>query len=213
MRIFIAAAALVMAATPVLAQSKAELSCATPVWRPLYHHDKDGKALSGSKEALFGAIRRGDSVRLVWGGIFPDQTGKEVSVEHYADPVFISIHSGKEVVAQLPEHMLQASYFDPGVADFHASGKLLWRAVMSTDGTFSATVIDGTKGEVMRPLPQRASIHWLAFAPDPACDTRKPLTLAVRDGVVKDEAKAAQKAAQQPVQQPAQPTPAKPAGQ
>jgi len=45
----------------------AAIRCLTPSWRLVYRHDRDGKRLVGSKEALFAAVRRGAPIRLAWG--------------------------------------------------------------------------------------------------------------------------------------------------
>jgi hypothetical protein len=78
---------------------EAALRCTVPRWRSVYRHDADGKALEGSKAALFEVIRRGDPIRLSWGmSTGPDGA---ISVEHSADTVFVTIASRQEAYAQL----------------------------------------------------------------------------------------------------------------
>ncbi len=155
----------------------AAAACRAPVWRLIYRHDAAGKRMAGSKPALLAAIRRGDPVRLAWGADLPPAGAAARSVEHSADPVFVSIASGEEVYAQLAEHAVQKSYWERGkAAPEHPPA--LWRGVLGTDGSFDAMMVDAATGKLVRRLPQRAGIAWFAFSPDPACDERRPLDLA-----------------------------------
>jgi hypothetical protein len=160
----------------------AAVRCQSPAWRLVYRHDRDGKPLAGNKQALFEAIRRGDPVRIAWGAAFKGASGAVASVEHSADPVFVTIASNKEIYAQLAEHIEQRAYAEPGKADF-ANPSVMWRGVFGTDGSFDAATVDRATGKTRR-LPQRAALAWFAHAPEPACDARPPLELAVEHGVV-----------------------------
>jgi hypothetical protein len=148
----------------------------------MYRHDGEGQATAGSKDLLLTALRRGDPVRVAWGGAFKSRDGSARSVEHSADPVFVSITGGREVVAQLPEHLAQASYSDEAAATF-GPGAVMWRGLLSTTGRFDAIWVDRATGREVRRAPQRAAVAWLVFAPDPSCDSREPLALAVEGGV------------------------------
>jgi hypothetical protein len=159
------------------------LDPAVPSWRLAYQHDAQGRALSGSKEALLKAIRRGDPVRVAWG--LETDDGK-ISVEHTADPVFLTIMNGDHVVIQLPEHIAQSSYWDVAAVQFE-NPAVMWRGMMGTDGRFDAVWLNRASGEVVRRVPQRVRLAWLTFSPAPEADTRVPLDLAVRDGVVRSE--------------------------
>jgi hypothetical protein len=150
-------------------------------WRLVYRHDADGKPLAGRKAALLAAIRKGDALRLAWGGRFP-AAGANMTVEHAAEPVFVSITTEGEAVAQLPEHVAQASYHSAAGARFEAGG-VLWRGLLTTTGLFDAIWVDRGTGRETRRVPQRAGVAWFAYAPDPACDRRAPLDLAVPGGV------------------------------
>ena len=150
-------------------------------WRLLYRHDADGERLTGSKQELFDAVRSGAPVRFLW-GFRGERDGETISVEHAAEPVFLTIASGRELVVQLPEHIGQASYFDPDATGFESS-RVLWRGLMSTDGTFDAVWVDRATGEEVRRLPQRVGLSWFARVPPDGCEPREALEIATPGGV------------------------------
>jgi hypothetical protein len=157
--------------------------CALPSWRLVYLHDKSGTAIEGAKSALFDAVRRGYPIRFAWGGAF-GTSEQPASVEHAAEPVFLTIMRESELFVQMPEHIAQASYHEPSRA---ALGKanVMWRGMMGTDGSFDAVWVDRASGNEVRRMPQRARIAWFAYAPEPLC-AGKPVKLAERDGVALD---------------------------
>ena len=155
--------------------------CATPTWRLVYRHDADGKAQAGAKAALLDAVRRGRPIRFAW-GVKAEGAGRTVSVEHSAEPVFVTIMGGEEVFVQLPEHVGQASYVEPDKALFDRPG-VMWRGLMGTTGSFDAAFVDRGTGQEVKRLPQRAAISWSALAPDPLCDRDAPEPLAIVGGV------------------------------
>ncbi|WP_269713500.1 hypothetical protein [Caulobacter sp. NIBR2454] len=171
------------ALTIAMAMNAADPTCAIPMWRPLYRHDADGGAVFGSKAALLDALRRGDSLRVAWGGAFKRTTGADLTVEHVIDPVFASIMAG-EVVVQTHEHITLTGYHDPDVAR-QGPPTSMWRAMFTTKGVFDAVMVDRVTGKETR-LPQRAAMTWLAFTPAPECDKRPAPTLAVPGGVRRD---------------------------
>ena len=155
-------------------------SCA-PEWRLVYRHDADGKPVAGSKQALLDAVRSGAPVRFAWG--FSGTTGGEaVSVEHAADPVFLTIMRGEHVFVQLPEHIAQASYARPEAARFE-SPSVMWRGLMGSDGTFDAVYVDRATGKEVRRFPQRVGLAWFAYLAPAGCSIPPPLQLSVPGGV------------------------------
>lgn len=148
----------------------------TPQWRLIYRHDTDGKALVGTKAALLAAIRAGAPVRVGWGAKF-DNGGRTSTVEHVVDPVFLSIVDGAEVVVQLPEHIAQRSYVDSSNVGFD-NAAVMWRGLMSTDGTFDAVWVHRASGAEVRRVPQRAAIAWFVFQSDPPVQPSVELALA-----------------------------------
>lgn len=154
----------------------------TPRWTALYHHDRDGKPLAGSKQALLDAIRRGAPIRITWG---MSARNGEISVEHVAEPVFVTIMNGEEVAAQLPEHVAQKSYWNAAEARLDDPA-VLWRGLMSTTGDFDAVMVHRGTGEVVRRLPQKARLAWHAFTPAESCSAAPP-ELRIPEGVVRKE--------------------------
>jgi hypothetical protein len=161
-------------------------ACALPSWRLVYQHDTNGAAVQGTKSALFDAIRRGYPIRFAW-GTAAGTPEKPVSVEHSAEPVFVSIMADSELFVQLPEHIAQASYHEPAKAAF-AKPAVMWRGMMGTNGSFDAVMVDRASGKEVWRMPQRARIAWFAYAPDVLC-AGAPVKLAVREGVVRDDAR------------------------
>ena len=158
-------------------------ACALPSWRLVYLHDTTGNPLEGTKSELFDAIRRGYPLRFAWGAS-AGTPEEPVSVEHAAEPVFVSIMANSELFVQLPEHVAQASYSQPAKAKFDKPA-VMWRGLMGTSGSFDAVMVDRASGKEVWRMPQRARIAWFAYAPEALCST-KPVQLAVPGGVVRD---------------------------
>lgn len=152
-----------------------------PEWRLVYRHDSGGNPISGTKQSLLDAIRRGAPVRFAW-GFSGTQPNGPVSVEHSAEPVFLTIMQGEHVFVQLPEHIAQLSYARPEGARFE-SASVMWRGLMGTDGTFDAVYVDRATGREVRRLPQRVGLAWFAQVPPSGCAAAAPLDLAVPGGV------------------------------
>jgi hypothetical protein len=170
--------------TPVRSTWCVDPSACAPRWRLVLHHDLDGAPLAGSRQALADAVRRGQPLRLAW-GFAGEAAGDRFTLEHAAEPEFVSLIDGGEVVVQLPEHVAQAAYHRLERAAFD-KGSVVWRGLLRSDGVFDAVWVDRATGKELRRLPQRARIAWFALAPDPAC-APPPVELAVPGGVVRRE--------------------------
>lgn len=148
-------------------------------WRLAYHHDAEGRLVAPSKETLLDAVRKGLPIRLSWGTSVPS---RNISVEHAAEAVFTTITNGTDVVAQLPEHIGQQSYWNVEEAKFEAPA-VMWRGLMTTLGDFDAVLVNRATGEVVRRLPQKARIAWHVFGADEQCGREPAPVLAVERGV------------------------------
>ncbi len=151
-----------------------------PGWQLVFRNDTQGEALTGSRDALFDAVRRGAPIRMAWGVALPE---RDISVEHAAEPVFVSITGGRELFAQLPEHIAQRSYWDPAASRFEESA-VMWRGLLGTDGSFDAVWVDRASGREVRRVPQRARVAWFV---QESCGAAAPVDLAAPGGVVLDE--------------------------
>lgn len=149
-------------------------------WRLVYRHDINGKGLKGSKAALLNAIRGGQALQIGW-GLSRLQNEVVRSVEHTITPVFVTIIDGSEVVAQMPEHVAQRSYWKHDAALFDL-GAVMWRGIATTQGQMDAIWVDRSTGEVIRRSPQRAAFSWYAQGP-----VNLSASLAVEQGVSADE--------------------------
>lgn len=156
-----------------------------PKWQLVYRHDADGQVMAGSMAELLAAIRRGAPIRVAWGTkVEPD--GGTQSVEHAADPVFVSIVDGEHVVVQLPEHVAQRAYAEIGGAVFDDAA-VMWRALMTTQGVFDAVWVNRATGETVRHVPQRVGLAWFAYQPENPEARQPPLDLALPGGVRRAE--------------------------
>ena len=109
MILVLTAAAAALAAPPAISKR-----CdATDQWRLVFVNGPDGRDVSGKREDLLRAIRRGSPVRVGWGEAAAD--GKW-SVEEYANTSFVNIMAGREVIAQIEPGLIQSSYIDPDKA-------------------------------------------------------------------------------------------------
>ncbi|MHA7870826.1 MAG: hypothetical protein ACX939_00600 [Hyphococcus sp.] len=159
-------------------------SAPDPVWTPVYKNGLNGEPLEGSKADLFAAIRAGQPIQIGW-GLSREIDGGQASVEHLAAPVFIGIGDNDHVVAQLPEHVAPRSYWGANSA-FFDDPAVLWRGLMSTNGTFDAVWANRATGDVVRRSPQRAVMTWYVRRKAPATTP----SLAIPRGVIGDESRA-----------------------
>lgn len=145
---------------------------ATEHWQIAYKHDGKGKALAGSKEQLFSAIRAGKTVRIGWGW-YSEERG--LSIEHLADPIWLAILDQKEVIAHLEPQVLSGIDWDTGTANYADSALLdqEWRVVINTTGSFDAVWYNRKVGEISRRVPQKHILTW--FVDELPSGKTKPL--------------------------------------
>ena len=165
--------ALLLAAT-MLAPPAAAACETTANWRLMFVNAPDGEPLAGKREDLLSAMRRGSPVRVGWGEAAPDGAW---SVEEFASTTFVNIMAGREVVAQIEPAWIQSHYTDAARAGLRVP-MTEWHATIATTGRFEAVMIDRRSGAERRRLVQRTTVHWYAFAPDPACDARPSVDIA-----------------------------------
>lgn len=154
-----------------------------PQWTLLYRSGLNGEPLAGSKQALLAAVRGGQPIRVGW-GLSAQRDEQTISVEHAIAPVFVTIVNGEQVTAQLPEHVAQRGYASPDGAYFKDPA-VMWRGLISTQGSFDAVWTNRATGEEVRRSPQRAVFSWFA----PAAAALATPTLALPGGVTRDDAR------------------------
>ena len=167
--IFVALLASVLAGCSQLPMN-APASNAT--WHLIYRHDADGRPISGSKSELLAAVRRGAPIRFAW-GVLIEREGQRLSVEHVAEPIFLSIVNDTEVVVQLPEHIAQRAYADMSGASFEDPA-VMWRGLMTTEGTFDAVWVNRATGQQVRRQPQRVGLHGSPSSPSSQAPVSQP---------------------------------------
>ena len=93
-----------------------------PHWQLAYSHDKAGKALAGTKQALIDDIRAGKSVRIYWAGR---------RVEHLIDAHFLTVFGG-EVFAQIAiQGQKPSKTIDPPTIELRDNP---WKTIFATNG-------------------------------------------------------------------------------
>jgi hypothetical protein len=172
--------ALAACATPHPKDTTQE-AASVPAWQLVYRHDADGKPIAGTKQELLEAIRRGSPIRFAWGFKVERDNGL-LSVEHVAEPVFLSIINQSDVVVHLPEHIAQESYGNLSRALFD-NPAVMWRGLMTTQGTFDAVWVNRATGDQVRRHSQRVGLSWFAFQPLARGAQQAPLEIAVHGGV------------------------------
>jgi len=127
-------------------------------WTAVYSHDENGKATFGEINTLMDGLRKGYSLRTGWS--WSRQLGDSiVSLEHFADPIFVTITQRKDVSIIINPHPLLKNYLDINKQEFDNPDNI-WQCVLTTKGTFNAIVYSQTNGEVIKNWPQRHKMTW-----------------------------------------------------
>ena len=134
-------------------------------WQVAFHHDRDGKILSGSTKELISAIRRGCNLRIGWGAhrrADPSQT-----IEHIATPVWVAVRNSDTVEVQLDDFLINLNVLGEPPEDhprrerFGGTQKAVnWRANLKTDGSFNAVWYDAATGAFIERARQRHPMKW-----------------------------------------------------
>jgi len=116
----------------------------------VYKNDKEGNTLIGSKQELIKYIRAGASIKIGWG-----VKGKERSIEHLSEPIWIAVMNESEVGVQLAPHISSA---------FTDTSKINeeWRVKLNTKGEFNAVWYDKYDGTLIKRVPQNHTMTWFA---------------------------------------------------
>ncbi|MEM8983594.1 MAG: hypothetical protein AAGC71_11245 [Pseudomonadota bacterium] len=127
----------------------------------------DGDITDGSMEDLISTIRAGCQVRIAWGARRAADPSR--TIEHSAEPLWISIRSGETVTAQIGGFSANLSVLGEDPAEhpryerFGGTEQLTeWRADIGTDGSFNAVWFRAGTGEFIERIPQRHPMRWYA---------------------------------------------------
>lgn len=132
-------------------------------WKSVYSHDENGKSISGNIENLFDGLRKGYSLKIGWS--WTRQIGDSmVTLEHIAEPIFVTIIQKKNVSAIINAHPLLKSYIDINKQEFD-NPENIWQCVLTTQGTFNAMVFKKSTGEKTKDWPQRHQMTWFLEYP------------------------------------------------
>lgn len=125
-------------------------------WQLVFQNDKNGETLFGSKSALCQALKEGKPVRLSWGQRLADGT----SCIEFAEPHFITLVNGTDVVVQLPESLIQTSYTNSKESFLNTQTPSKWHALMATDGHYHQFHTELGTGKIVRIMYLRANMSW-----------------------------------------------------
>lgn len=125
----------------------------------VYKNDKEGNAITGSKDDLINCIRGGSEIKIGWG-----VKGENHSIEHLSVPIWIAVLDESEIIAHLDAQVLSKMDWDNLSANY-ADSTLLdqeWRVVITSKGEFDAVWYDRKNGNVIKRRPQNHIISWFA---------------------------------------------------
>lgn len=128
-------------------------------WNIIYKNDKEGNVLKGSKTELINAIRHGQNIKIGWGA-----KGKNHSIEHLSEPIWLAILDEEEVIAHLEPQVLSlidwvnlsANYSDETLMNSE------WRVVITSKGEFDAVWYDRSRDSVTKRISQNHVISWFS---------------------------------------------------
>ena len=127
-------------------------------------HDSTGEVIAGSPQKLIAAIRNGCELTIGWGAI-----GASRTIEHIANPMWVSVRDGELVEAQLDDYLINLAVLGepqeehPRQARFGGTDEvLMWRANLKTDGSFNAVWYHPHTGKLVTRIPQQHPMKWFA---------------------------------------------------
>lgn len=126
-------------------------------WKIALRTTKTGKVVKGSKQELITAIRNGAEIKIGWGN-----QGKQHSIEHLSEPIWLAVLDQSEVIAYLhPQSLghvdwdqLESSYSN--VHNLHEE----WRVALTTNGSFDAIWYDRRGDSLLKRVPQKHAMTW-----------------------------------------------------
>ncbi len=151
------------------------ISCQSEVkesgFKIVYKNDKQGNTLIGSKEQLIQHIRGGAEIKIGWGS-----KGKNHTIEHLSEPIWIAVIDESEVIAHLDPQVLSKIDWKNLRANYSDSTLLTqeWRVAITTKGEFDAVWVNKIDGTLIKRVPQNHTMTWFVKDGD---ESSKPLFL------------------------------------
>ncbi|MEN0048222.1 MAG: hypothetical protein AAF806_14265 [Bacteroidota bacterium] len=143
------------------ATNHGQQSCAT--WKIIYRNDKDGNTISGNKNDLLNAARRGYPIRIGFGSRRVSDTTK--SVEHITDASFLTITNDNELFAQITPIIGQNPNLDQDSLGVVFRENLSWTIVVGTTGFSDRLMIDRFQDTVVGHRNLSTSVSWFVNLP------------------------------------------------
>ncbi|MEL7312582.1 MAG: hypothetical protein AAFN07_13805 [Pseudomonadota bacterium] len=138
-----------------------------PSWHLQLAHDANGNVTDGSEQNLVATIRAGCQIRVAWGA--RRRADPQRTIEHSAEPQWISVRDGQSVAAQIGGFTPNLSVFGedpashPRFERFGGTETLVeWRADIATDGSFNAVWYQPHSGTFVERVPQQHPMRWYA---------------------------------------------------
>lgn len=139
----------------------------TQRWHLKLAHDREGQVLAGNIAELATAIRSGCRIRIAWGA--RRRNNPEQTIEHVADALWVSLRNGNVVEAQVEGFLSNLAVLGESSAEHSryerfggTENVILWRAELTTDGTFDAIWYGAVDGKLKFRAPQRHPMRWFA---------------------------------------------------
>ncbi|MBX2821778.1 MAG: hypothetical protein KTR29_18920 [Rhodothermaceae bacterium] len=134
-------------------------------WHLALKHDSQGVVQEGGINELISAVRLGCNIRVAWGA--RRRADSTRTIEHIANPVWVSIRDGQSVEVQLDDFMINLSVLGnppeehPEREPYGGTERaVMWRANLKTDGSFDAVWYDAANGEFITRVPQQHPMSW-----------------------------------------------------
>lgn len=127
-------------------------------WAAVYSNNEKGEPTQGNIQDLINGLRKGYSVKVGWSWSrkIGDST---ITLEHFAEPIFLSILQESHVSMVINPHPLLKNYIDINKQEFDNPNHI-WQCVLTTQGTFNAIVYKQATGEMVNNWPQRHKMTW-----------------------------------------------------
>ena len=131
-------------------------------WKLVLENSAKGDIVSGGKEQLINAIRKGMEVRIYWKHESPENP--KIKVEHLAPAKFLTIMSNETVFAQIDPIIGQTPDFDQ--EELKLKENLSWPLIAGTNGKFESMTRNMITGEIVSHQVRQVGVKWFVWVDD-----------------------------------------------